>query len=321
MGPPQKMFGHNLMAWAMQQHVCNRISYEDISKTIQDFFGIPVGVPRIYKFKQALARYYEPAYRKLLQNLMDGRVLHADETAIKLQQSNGYVWVFASPEEVVYMHRVTRKTDFLHELFKEFKGVLITDFYAGYDSLPCLQQKCLIHLIRDVNEYLLKTPFDEELKGIGKRFGSLLKKIVGTVDKHGLKSRYLRKYKKDVQKYFDGLSEKPFISEVAEKLRQRMLKYQSKLFLFLDYDGIAWNNNYGEHAIKPFARYRRVITGQINERGLNDYLILLSLYVTCDYRGIRFLDFLRSGQKTITDFERTVRSKGYGHRPHIRVGA
>ncbi len=162
---------------------------------------------------------------------MSGKVLHADETTVKLQQNSGYVWVFASPEEVVYMYRATRKTDFLHELLKDFKGVLITDFYTGYDSLPCPQQKCLVHLIRDINDFLLKAPFDEELKSMGKQFASLLRAIVGTIDKHGLKSRYLKKYKIDVKKYFDGLSTKPFVSEVAEKLRQRMLKYPSKLFL------------------------------------------------------------------------------------------
>ena len=307
------MFGHNLMAWAMHQHVCNRISYEDISKTIQDCFGIPVGASRIYKFKQALARYYEPAYRKVLQKQMNGMVLHADETTIKLQQSDGYVWVFASPEEVIYMYRATRKSDFLHDVFKDFKGILITDFYAGYDSLPCPQQKCLLHLIRDVNEYLLKAPFDEELKSIARRFGGLLKNIIGTVDKRGLKSRYLGKYKKDVARYFNDLSARPFISEIAEKLRQRMLKYQSKLFLFLDCDGVSWNNNYAEHAIKPFARYRRVITGQINERGLNDYLILLSLYETCEYRGIRFLDFLLSKELDPDKFSYSVRRTRQPH--------
>jgi hypothetical protein len=224
--------------------------------------------------------------------------------------------VFASPEEVAYIYRTTRKTDFLHELLKDFKGVLITDFYTGYDSLPCLQQKCLVHLIRDINDSLLKTPFDEELKIIGKQFASLLRAIVGTIDKHGLKSRYLRKHKKDVQKYFDRLSPKPFISEVAEKLRQRLLKYQSKLFLFLDHDGVPWNNNYGEHAIKPFAKYRRIVTGQINERGLNDYLILLSLYETCEYRGIKFLDFLLSKERDLDKF-----SSAAGHRRPSRSSA
>jgi hypothetical protein len=36
-------------------------------------------------------------------------------------------------------------------VLKDFRGVLVSDFYAAYDSLTCEQQKCLIHLIRDMN--------------------------------------------------------------------------------------------------------------------------------------------------------------------------
>lgn len=296
----QAPFGHNLVAWAMQQHVCNRMTYEHISRTAQECFGLSVDFRKIYKFKSTLAEYYSVTYDKLLKKLMGGKILHADETSVKLKQDSGYVWVFASMEEVVYMYRPTRRTDFLHELFKDFQGVLITDFYTGYDSLACLQQKCLVHLIRDVNDELLKSPFDEELKNIGEMFGSLLRAIIGTIDKSGLKSRYLKKHKKDVRKYFDELSAaEPFTSEVAEKFRQRMLKYQSKLFLFLDYDGVPWNNNNGEHAIKPFAKYRRLVNGRITEQGLSDYLVLLSLYETCQYKGIRFIDFLLSKERDI----------------------
>ena len=37
--------------------------------------------------------------------------------------------------------------------------MLISDFYGGYDSMPCRQQKCLVHLIRDLNDDLWKNPF------------------------------------------------------------------------------------------------------------------------------------------------------------------
>ena len=46
----------------------------------------------------------------------------------------------------------------MQQLLKDFKGVLVSDFYAAYDSLRCAQQKCLIHLIRDLNEDLYKEP-------------------------------------------------------------------------------------------------------------------------------------------------------------------
>ena len=56
-----------------------------------------------------------------------------------------------------YMYRTTREGDFLRELLKGFHGVLVSDFYAAYDSLECPQQKCLIHLIRDFNHDVQRT--------------------------------------------------------------------------------------------------------------------------------------------------------------------
>jgi hypothetical protein len=49
-----------------------------------------------------------------------------------------------------------------------------------------------------------------------------------------------------------------------------------------------------EHAVKAFAYYRRISDGQVREEPLSDYLVLLSVYQTCKYRGVSFLKFLLS---------------------------
>jgi Transposase IS66 family len=54
----------------------------------------------------------------------------------------------------------TREADFVHELLRNYKGVLISDFYPGYDAVECRQQKCWVHLIRDLNDDLQENPFD-----------------------------------------------------------------------------------------------------------------------------------------------------------------
>jgi hypothetical protein len=36
---------------------------------------------------------------------------------------------------VLYLFRENREADFLKELLKDFRGVLLSDFYPGYDSL------------------------------------------------------------------------------------------------------------------------------------------------------------------------------------------
>ena len=49
-------------------------------------------------------------------------------------------------------------------MLKSFDGVIVTDFYSAYEGLPCLQQRCLIHLMRDMNRAILDNPFDQGLQ-------------------------------------------------------------------------------------------------------------------------------------------------------------
>ena len=182
------------------------------------------------------------------------------------------------------------------------RRILITDFFTGYDSLPCLQQKCLIHLIRDVNEDLLKNPFDQELKELATLFGRLLRPIIATIDRVGLRTSHLNKHKVAVDNFMDALGLKYFKSDIAGRYQQRIVKCRERLFAFLKHDGIPWNNNNAEHAVKYFAKYRRLTNGRIAEGGLHDYLVLLSLHQTCKYKEIRFLDFLLSRDRDIDHF-------------------
>ena len=81
----------------------------------------------------------------------------------------GYVWAFANIEEVVYQYMATREGTILEEMLNGFTGVLVSDFYTAYDTPNCPQQKCLIHLMRDINDDLFHNPFDEELKQLAQK--------------------------------------------------------------------------------------------------------------------------------------------------------
>jgi len=202
----------------------------------------------------------------------------------------------------VFICRPDRNASFLHDLLLNFHGVLVTDFFTGYDSLKCPQQKCLVHLMRDLNDGLLADPFDQGLKLLGAKFGQLLRNIIATIDRFGLKKKYLKKHKQDVEQFFEETAVQKFESMVAQTLNKRMMKYRHELFTFLDYDGIPWNNNNAEHAIKHFAKYRRLVNGRVTVPGIEDYLKLLSLCETCRYKEISFLEFLLSKECDIDHF-------------------
>jgi Transposase IS66 family len=153
-----------------------------------------------------------------------------------------------------------------------------------------------------LNEDVLNEPFNEEVKVLVHEFASLLKPIIETIDGFGLKSHFLKKHKVQVTRFYDRLGKREYKTELAQKAQERFRRNQGKLFTFLDHDDIPWNNNNAEHAVKAFAALRNVIEPHSTESSIRDYLVLLSICQTCVYRGIDFLQFLRSGEKRVDDY-------------------
>ena len=295
-------FGPNLRAFCVYQNIELRLSQRRIAEFLNQILGYQVSRETVHRLKVSAAAYYQGTYEALMESIVNGRLIHADETSVNLGGRYGYVWVFTNLEEAVYLYSPSREGDLVQQLLKDFKGVLVSDFYAAYDSIRCAQQKCLIHLIRDLNEDLYKEPFNGEFKELVGEVAALLKPMIETVDRFGLKTRFLRRHKVDVDRFFKRLSRRDCQSETTLRYKQRLEKNRDTLFTFLDHDGVPWNNNNAEHAIKAFAFLRRDFEGLSTEKGIKEYLILLSVCETCKFKGINFLDFLRSGEKDVHAF-------------------
>lgn len=306
-------YGPELRSYLIYQIIELTLPQRVVARSLNQLFGLDLGIGAILTLKRKSAQLYKCTYEAILSKIVSGNLLHVDESKISLEGKDGFVWVFTNLEEVAYFYTETREGDAVKSLLKEFKGVLVSDFYAVYDAMDCPQQKCLIHLIRDLNDDLLKQPFNEELKEMVRDFAGLLKPMVETIDQCGLKSRFLRKHKVIVKRFYKKLFRQDYKSEITDKYKKRFDKNRNKLFTFLDYDGIPWNNNNAEHAIKAFASLRKVIGGTSTDKGIRDYLTLLSICETCKYKGVSFLDFLRSGKKDIDEF--VMKNKGIKCKP------
>jgi predicted RecB family nuclease len=293
---------HSFMSWFAYQQITHRLGVKTLAALFEETFGIGVTLWEFLAFRNLLARYYRHTYRRLLAKIIAGPVLHVDETEVKLKSGAGYVWVFANIEGAAYIFRPSREGEFLRGMLKDFNGVLVSDFYSAYDGLDCLHQRCLIHLMRDMNRAILDNPFDHELQSITTPFGALLRSIIMTIDEQGLKRRHLERHSKAVATFFECLAGHIYDSDASKALQERLLRNRDQLFTFLHHDGVSWNNNVAENAIKRFAHYRDDVGQSIKEAGLIEHLVLLSLYQTCRVRGISFLRFLLSRARDIDAF-------------------
>jgi predicted RecB family nuclease len=303
---PQNMakskFGLTLLTYIVYQLVELKIPQGTVARSLNQLFDLRLHRNAVNKQKERAAAIYRDTYEGIRKRILGGGLIHADETKVNIKKGSAYVWVLTNLEEVVYLYADTREGEMIQSLLRDFRGVLVSDFYAAYDSINCPQQKCLIHLIRDLNDDLLKQPFNEELRGLVRGFAELLKPITDTIDRSGLKTYFLRKHKISVERYYKNLYRFDPKTDIAAKYKKRFERNRAKLFTFLDYDGVPWNNNNAEHAIKAFAMLRNAIRGASSAKGIREYLTLLSICETCKYKGISFLSFLRSGEKDIDEF-------------------
>jgi len=193
------------------------------------------------------------------------------------------------------------------EVLKNYHGTLISDFYGGYDAMPCAQQKCLVHLIRDLNDDLWTAPFDTELESFVLHVKNLLEPIFEAVARYGLKQRHLQKFQKSVATFYQRhIEDKDYKSEAVQKFQKRFQRYRNSLFTFLDHDGIPWNNNMAERALRHLAVQRK-ISGAFFEEAARRYLVLLGIAQTCRFQGKSLLRFLMSEEKDIDRFRAAPR--------------
>jgi transposase len=302
-------FGHGFQAWSVYQRIVLRLPYRIITQVTEHLFGVGLSAATIVNFLEYLAEYYGPAEEAILQAMLKSDFVHVDESKINIQGVDHYVWVFTDGQHVVFRMTETREAEIVRKVLAGYQGVLVSDFYPGYDSMPCRQQKCLVHLIRDINDDLWKAPFDKELETFAVALQALLGPILVEVDRYGLKAWHLRKFLKDVERFYDKhIIGREYRSEPVRTFQKRFDRYRESLFTFLTQDGIPWENNMAERAIRQLAVQRK-ISGSFFKRSAGHYLLLLAISQTCRFQGKSFLKFLLSKAKDVDEFRRSRQIK------------
>ncbi len=216
---PRSIYGRNLVALIVYETIELCVRQLTVGEGINRLFGLRLATSMVYDLKTSAGEYYAETRERILAQIIRGKLVHADETPIALKDRHGYVWVFVTLHEVVYFYAETREGHLLRERLKGFRGVLVSDFFTAYDSLSCPQQKCLLHLMRDLNEAVLDYPYDEELKQMATGFAELLRSIVQTIDRWGLRRRFLSKHLAGVDRFYRQMSKADYHSESTLKFR------------------------------------------------------------------------------------------------------
>ena len=104
-------YGRNLAAFCIFEIIELCVSQRSVTETLNRLFGFQMDEIVVRRFKERGAEYYLETRKKILAAMVEGNVIHADETRIRLHGKVGYVWVFTTFREVVYFYAETPRRE------------------------------------------------------------------------------------------------------------------------------------------------------------------------------------------------------------------
>lgn len=297
-----QLYGYNYKAWIVFQRIQTQLPYEKIIETISEIIKDEGNWSYIHTFIKEFSLNYANTEIKTIKTLLKSPVIYADETPLNIRGTTQYAWIFTDGKHVIFRHSVNRESQIAKDFLKEYSGVLISDFFAGYDSINCPQQKCWVHFLRDLNNALWDNPFDKEYENFVSEIRNLIVPIIQVTHKHGLKKYFLSKFRKNVDKFYKNhIDYKTYKSELCNLYQKRFIRYRNSLFTFIEFNGVNWHNNTAELGIRHICK-QRSISGYFHESLTPHYLRLVGIMQTCRFQNKSFLKFLLSKEIDIDNF-------------------
>lgn len=280
-------FGIGFMSFVAWLSVGNRIPHRMIQKLVKGLYGVHVSLGEISEILHKVAHLGKGESGKILEAIRGSPVAHGDETGYRQDGLNGYLWSFSTPRERYFHRDKSRGYEVAKQILgEEFAGVLVADFYGGYNWYLGPKQRCWSHLKRDLDLLTEKHQGDLGVEGFVSSVLGLYrrgKKIARGLDrrKAGERERIrLRRTAIEEKLYEIAL---PYIGDKnapQHTLARRVERHGGEFFTFVRYEGVPSSNNAAERAIRPAVTARKISGGTRSEKGSETKSILMTLLGT-----------------------------------------
>jgi transposase len=257
-----------------------------------------------------LTRHLLPVYQALHAHVLRSPVVVADESRWPLFSAKGselpppsrwYIWAVLGTDAVYYEVFDTRGKPAAQKLLKDYRGTVVADGYAVYDSLAkhtpdVIRAACWTHQRRDFVkiESFFPTECKQILNLIGKLY-ALEREIPsgpeGDEARRIVRDTQSRAVLKDIQHWC--LQTKVIPGSALEDAIQGMAKRWRALTRFLDDPRIPLDSNAVERALRGPVVGRKNHYGSRSRRGLEVSAILYSLLESAKLVGVDPRDYLR----------------------------
>lgn len=279
--------GVRLMSLMATLAIDKRMPLRAIQKLLESLYGVQISLGEITQILHKVAGFARGTLHRILRGIRGSPNVHADETGWREDGINGYLWSL-STDTLRYFHfersragAVARKL-----LGICFGGVLVCDFYAGYNWYSGPIQRCWVHFLRDLKKLVAAHPDDENVdKWVESVVG--LYRVAKKIARRGFIEDIRVDFRGQMEARLLSIAEPYLKNESAPQrvLAERIERHLGELFTFVEHLGCPSGNNPAERAIRPAVIARKVSGGTRSENGSLTRTTLMSVFGTWALQG------------------------------------
>jgi transposase len=299
---PHCTLGHRTVALAAWLHYGLGVTTSQIVDVFNQHLQLKLTAGGLVQTWHRLAEVFGPWYEQVHRHCLDAGVLHADETGWRVEGQTWWLWCFSTDDATYYQIDPSRGHPALDQFFtREFDGVLVSDFWAAYDAVGRLHQKCWPHLLRDLKEVNAGGDNGEDWPEFDKRLRRLYGDAIRLVaQRASLSSEAYAMRQARLEGRMIDLARAGWKNTQARRLAKRLEKYGDYLLTFVEYLDVPPSNNQAEREVRPAVLMRKASYGNQSDRGAHTRGVLMTVFRTLKRRGLEPLTVIADALRTYT---------------------
>ena len=289
---PGSYIGPNAKSLAGFLHYHIAIPYRKIKLLFKEMFNMDFDFTSCIGFDSQIRARGQPLYERLKSNLKNKPYLHVDETG----WVGKWLWCYGEENSAVYKIENGRGQKELRSVLGDrYSGVLISDFLGAYNRIRSVKQRCLVHVLRHVDKWLIYYDHDRKVVRYFTKLKTVIKEIILLSDIIQKKRPINILIKKaDLVGQLRRLLNQDLEPPKANKFRRKLLDHFDELIACLNHPEISAHNNFVERLLRGNVIMRKITFGNRSEKGILNHEVLMSLIQTARLQKLNPLPYLHT---------------------------
>ena len=280
----------NVIAQSALSRYDYRLPYRKIADRFDQFHGLELSGAAAWHATERAARAGRCEYDQIRRQIQQVDVVHIDETGIKRDGEQAWIWTFTTENHTQYAVRESRGSDVPVEVLGEdFAGTVICDGWMAYPAFSDNLQRCWAHILREAEDVAEKQPE-------GKPIYDSLKQLYVALQpslESDLTIRERAELQRVARREVESLIKRSVPDGPVATLLGKIEGGLDHWLTFVGEPAISPTNNAAENALREPVILRKLIRTLRNDRGMFVHETLLSLLATWRQQGRNPYDELK----------------------------